>query len=208
MKVYLIRHGETALKASGAYQGWIDEPLSAEGKKALGYGTPQGFGALTTLSLTVPGGWVYVSPLKRARETASLVLPYCRQVVVEDLKEMNFGDFEGRSPDEMKNDPAYRAWVDSGCLDRCPNGETKAEFGERTCAAVASLIDMALKRGDDELFIVAHGGTQMAVLERWGEPKNEYYAWCSAPGTGWRLDTANWPACLRVLGPVDYTKES
>ena len=95
MKIYLIRHGETALKASGAYQGWIDEPLSEAGKKALGYGTPQGFGALTALSQKPPCGWVYVSPLRRARETASLALPYCRQVVVEDLKEMNFGDPDG-----------------------------------------------------------------------------------------------------------------
>lgn len=206
MKVYLIRHGETALKASGAYQGWIDEPLSAEGKKALGYGTPQGFGALTTLSLTVPGGWVYVSPLKRARETAALVLPYCRQVVVEDLKEMNFGDFEGRSPDEMKNDPAYRAWVDSGCLDCCPNGETKTEFGERTCAAVASLIDMALKRGDDELFIVAHGGTQMAVMETFVDPSKPFYTWLLDCGSGYILDTAHWQAERRLAwedGVVD-----
>ena len=198
MKVYLIRHGETALKASGAYQGWIDEPLSAEGKKALGYGTPQGFGALTTLSLTVPGGWVYVSPLKRARETASLVLPYCRQVVVEDLKEMNFGDFEGRSPDQMKNDPAYRAWVDSGCLDRCPNGETKAEFAARTCAAFERLVNVALGRGDDALYIVAHGGTQMVVMEAYVDPSKPFYSWLLECGSGYVLDTEAWPDSRRL----------
>ena len=199
MKIYLIRHGETALTASGAYQGWIDEPLSEAGKKALGHGAPQGSGALNTLSLHPPCGWVYVSPLRRARETASLVLPYSRQVVVEDLKEMHFGDFEGRTPDEMKNDPAYRAWVDSGCLDRCPNGETKAEFADRTCAAVASLIDMAMKRGDEELFVVAHGGTQMAVMETFVDPSRPFYAWLLDCGMGYVLDTERWETEQKLI---------
>ena len=190
MKIYLIRHGETALKASGAYQGWIDEPLSAEGRKAL---TP-----LLNPFPEIPGGWVYVSPLQRARETASLALPYCRQVVVEDLKEMNFGDFEGRAPDEMKDDPAYRAWVDSGCLDRCPNGETKAEFAARTCAAFEQLVDMALRRGDDALYIVAHGGTQMVVMEAYVDPSKPFYSWLLECGSGYVLDTEAWPDSRRL----------
>lgn len=186
MKIYLIRHGETALKASGAYQGWIDEPLSEAGKKALGFGT------LVSHTSRPAAGWVYVSPMRRARETAARVLPYCRQVVVEDLKEMHFGDFEGRTPDAMKRDPAYRAWVDSGCLDRCPNGETKGEFSARTCAAVSSLVDMALRRGDEALFIVAHGGTQMVVMETFVDPSRPYYSWLLDCGQGYILDTAPW----------------
>lgn len=190
MKIYLIRHGETALKAGGAYQGWIDEPLSEEGRKAL---TP-----LLNPFPDIPGGWVYVSPLRRARETASLVLPYCRQVVVEDLKEMNFGDFEGRTPDEMKEDPAYRAWVDSGCLDRCPNGETKAEFAARTCAAFERLVNVALGRGDDALYIVAHGGTQMVVMEAYVDPSKPFYSWLLECGSGYVLDTEAWPDSRRL----------
>ena len=190
MKIYLIRHGETALKASGAYQGWIDEPLSEEGRKAL---TPP----LNPFP-EIPGGWVYVSPLRRARETASLALPYCCQVVVEDLKEMNFGDFEGRTPDEMKDDPAYRAWVDSGCLDRCPNGETKAEFAARTCAAFERLVNVALGRGDDALYIVAHGGTQMVVMEAYVDPSKPFYSWLLECGSGYVLDTEAWPDSRRL----------
>lgn len=190
MKIYLIRHGETALKAGGAYQGWIDEPLSEEGRKAL---TPP----LNPFP-DIPGGWVYVSPLRRARETASLALPYCRQVVVEDLKEMNFGDFEGRTPDEMKEDPAYRAWVDSGCLDRCPNGETKAEFAARTCAAFERLVNVALGRGDDALYIVAHGGTQMVVMEAYVDPSKPFYSWLLECGSGYVLDTEAWPDSRRL----------
>ncbi len=185
MKIYLIRHGETAMKARGAYQGWIDEPLSREGREAL-------------RPILYHGGWIYVSPLRRARETAALTFPYARQAVVEDLKEMHFGDFEGRTPDEMKGDPAYRAWVDSGCLDRCPNGETKAEFSARICAAFEQLVDMALRRGDKALFLVAHGGTQMVVMEAFVDPSKPYYSWLLDCGQGYILDTEPWASERRL----------
>lgn len=193
MKICLMRHGETALKASGAYQGWVDEPLSESGKQALKY-------------RNYYGGWAYVSPMKRARETAAIGLPYARQVVIEDLKEMNFGDFEGRTPDEMKHDAAYREWVDSGCLDRCPNGETKAEFSARTCAAFASLVDMALKRGDDVLWIVAHGGTQMTVMEAFVDPSKPFYTWLLDCGAGYEMDTERWEEerQLTLLGTLSF----
>ncbi len=193
MTIYLMRHGETALKAGGAYQGWINEPLSEEGKKALE-------------SRRRYGGWVYVSPMRRARETAAIALPHARQVVVADLKEMNFGDFEGRTPAEMKEDPAYRAWVDSGCLDRCPNGETKAEFSARTCAAFSRLVDMALARGDKELWIVAHGGTQMVVMEAFVDPSRPYFSWLLDCGAGYRLDTDRWEGerKLTMLGTASF----
>ncbi len=193
MKIYLIRHGETALKSRGAYQGWIDEPLSEAGKKALVNGN-------------LYGGWVYVSPMKRARQTAAIALPYARQVVVEDLKEMNFGDFEGRTPNEMKTDPAYRGWVDSGCLDRCPNGERKKGFARRTCDAFAGLVDMALKRGDRQLWIVAHGGTQMVVMEEFVDPSRPYYSWLLDCGKGYELDTDRWVAERRLTlrGTVSF----
>ena len=197
MKIYLIRHGETALKAGGAYQGWIDVPLSEEGRKALK--------PLLNPFPNIPGGLVYVSPLLRARETASLALPYCRQVVVEDLKEMHFGDFEGRTPDEMKDDPAYRSWVDSGCLERCPNGETKTEFSVRTCAAFEQLVDMAMRRGDDALYIVAHGGTQMVVMEAYVDTSKPFYSWLMECGSGYVLDTKAWSDSRRLImeGIVD-----
>ena len=197
MKIYLLRHGETALKASGAYQGWIDEPLSESGKKAL-------------KNRFLYGGWAYVSPMKRARETAAIGLPYARQVVIEDLKEMNFGVFEGRTPNEMKSDAAYRSWVDSGCLDRCPNGETKEEFSARTCAAFASLVDMAMKRGDEALWIVAHGGTQMSVMEAFVDPSKPFYTWLLDCGAGYELDTDRWEGERRLTlrGTISFVSST
>lgn len=195
MIIELIRHGATELSERRCYQGRLDTPLSETGKHRLEASEDK-------------HNIVYITNKCRTAETAAILFPEAEQRVVPELREMDFGDFEGRNYLDMENDADYRAWVEGGCWGRCPNGENRAEFSARVCDAFSALVERALAEGQEELLIVAHGGTQMAVLERWGEPKNEYYAWCSAPGTGWRLDTANWPACLRVLGPVDYTKES
>ena len=195
MIIELIRHGATELSERRCYQGRLDTPLSEAGIKRL----------KTTKD---KHNAVYITDKRRTAETAEILFPEAEQRVVSELREMDFGDFEGRNYRDMENDADYRAWVEGGCWGRCPNGENRAEFSTRVCGAFSALVEKALAEGQEELLIVAHGGTQMAVLERWGEPKNEYYAWCSAPGTGWRLDTANWPESLRVLGAVDYTKES
>ncbi len=193
--IELIRHGATELSECRCYQGRLDTPLSEAGRNRLTASEDK-------------HNIIYITDKTRTAETADILFPEAEQRVVSELREMDFGDFEGRNYRDMENDADYRAWVEGGCWGRCPNGENRAEFSTRVCGAFSALVEKALAEGREELLIVAHGGTQMAVLERWGEPKNEYYAWCSAPGTGWRLDTANWPACLRVLGPVDYTKES
>ena len=193
--IELIRHGATELSECRCYQGRLDTPLSEAGRNRLTASEDK-------------HNIIYITDKTRTAETADILFPEAEQRVVSELREMDFGDFEGRNYRDMENDADYRAWVEGGCWGRCPNGENRAEFSTRVCGAFSALVEKAMAEGREELLIVAHGGTQMAVLERWGEPKNEYYAWCSAPGTGWRLDTANWPACLRVLGPVDYTKES
>ena len=193
--IELIRHGETDLSARRCYQGRLDTPLSESGRKNL-----RESDSLHNL--------IYITSKRRTAETAAILFPKAEQQVVEGLQEMDFGAFEGRNYQDMAEDEAYRAWVEGGCWGRCPGGEDRASFSARVCEAFAVLVENAIAEGRKELLIVAHGGTQMAVLERWGEPKKEYYAWCTAPGMGWRLDTAAWPSALRVLGTVNYTKES
>lgn len=195
MIIELIRHGATELSERRCYQGRLDTPLSEAGKTRLKESKDK-------------HNIVYITDKRRTAETAEILFPGAEQRVIAELREMDFGDFEGRNYLEMENDAAYRVWVEGGCWGRCPRGESRREFSERVCGAFSALVEKALAEGREKLLIVAHGGTQMAVLERWGEPRREYYAWCSAPGMGWRLDTANWPASLRVLGTVDYTKES
>ena len=202
MRVVLLRHGATALNEARRYQGRIDEPLSEAGRSAL---------RASALRPRI----VQVSPLRRARETASLLFPEARQVVVEALTEMDFGDFDGRSADEMADDAAYRAWVEAGCEPAPPGGESLAAFKERVVAAVGELVDNAAGADDETLssgplIIVAHGGTIMAALERFAEPRREYFEWAAPLGCGFELETDAelWRACctlelVRSLSFVD-----
>ena len=196
MIIFLIRHGETPYNVEKRYQGTRDIPLSDVGRRKLresGEHPPR----------------VYVTPLKRTQETASILFPHAEQIVVPGLREMNFGAFEGRTYLEMEQDPDYRAWVDGFCRGKCPGGESQGEFSHRTSAAFSQLVTEAAQRNENVLYIVAHGGTQMALLERHAVPVRDYYDWFCGNGCGYRLSLSRWDGgrCLQVLGSVDYTKE-
>ena len=196
MLIHLIRHGATAYNPEGRYQGTGDIPLSPAGRAAL---RPPSY---------IPEV-VYTSPLCRAVETARILFPSARLVPVPDLRELDFGKFEGRTCREMEHDPDYRIWVEGGCLGRCPGGEDRATFTTRSCAAFRALLDGALSRGEQQLTIVAHGGTQMAVLSHYARPHRDFYEWYIPPGGCFLLDSAPWAqdGCLDVLGQVRYTWE-
>ena len=199
MKVWLLRHGATACNDERRYQGRLDVPLSARGLAAL-------------RRADFDPGVVYVSPMLRAKQTAAVLFPEAELVEVPGLREMDFGAFEGRSAQEMADDPAYRAWVEGGCTGQTPGGESRADFDRRVCGAFAALTDAALDAGEDGLVILAHGGTQMAVLARCALPRRDYFEWLSPPGGGFILET-DAPAwrtghTLRLLQTVRYTREA
>jgi alpha-ribazole phosphatase len=191
--IYLIRHGVTRLNEEKRYQGLLDEPLSPAGREML-------------RRADASPARVYVSPLRRAGETAAILFPQAEQVPVADLREMDFGAFDGRGWWEMEEDPAYRAWVEGGCAGTCPGGECLADFSARTCAAFAALVDRAREAGAETLAVVAHGGTQMAVLERYGRPRKPYWSWMTGPGQGYLLTDRDWPVELTPLELLDFTE--
>ena len=196
MLIVLLRHGETAYNEQHRYQGASDVPLSERGRAKL------------RTADNAPDE-VIVTPLCRTKQTAAILFPNAKQIVCDDLREMDFGDFEGRTYDEMKNDAAYGAWLDSGCETACPNGESKAAFCERVCRAFERCVDYAAARGIEKLTIVAHGGTQMAVLSRFVLPHRDYYEWNAPNAGGFVLDASQWRArrVLRVVKTVCYAEE-
>ena len=175
MHVRLIRHGMTAGNAVRRYVGITDEPLCPEGRAAAEQ-KPKDY----TLDR------VYVSPLKRARETAAILFPNAEQIVINDLHEMDFGVFEGRSGDEMKNDPAYRAWVEDRCTGICPGGESQADFHARVKRAFTETV-CALE--SDATFVV-HGGVIMSILWQFAEPKKDFYDWVAPNLSGYEAEVS------------------
>ena len=197
MLIYLLRHGLTEYNAQKRYQGQRDIPLSPEGLAQL-------------RRADIDPKVVYISTLQRTAQTAKVLFPKAKLVPVDGLKEMCFGSFEGRNYVEMERDPDYQAWVAANCESSCPDGERKDEFSDRICKTFAALVDKALADGEDMLVILAHGGTQMAALERYALPQRGYYQWCGPNAGGYVLDARDWAAqhVLHLVKTVQYTKES
>ena len=197
MLIYLLRHGLTAYNAEKRYQGQRDIPLSPAGRAQL-------------RQADLRPETVYITPLCRTRQTAEVLFPGARLVEVKDLQEMCFGSFEGKNYVEMEHDADYQAWVQANCESKCPDGERKDDFSNRICIAFSALVDKALADGEELLVILAHGGTQMAAMERYALPRRGYYAWCGPNAGGYVLDAADWAEKrqLRLVKTVQYTKDA
>ena len=163
ISVVFIRHGSTKGNLEKRYIGRTDEPLCDIGIEQ----------ALELRAHDFPKEHVFISPMKRTRQTAEIIFPESGYVTEEDFREIDFGDFEGKSFSELSDNADYRHWVDSGCTLPIPNGESVAGFKDR-CAQAFKKIVSSLPDGAEVTFVV-HGGVIMAVLEAFAEPKRDFY---------------------------------
>ncbi len=173
MTINLIRHGRTKGNSEKRYIGRTDEPLSGEGEKDLQSGNYPDCEK------------VYVSPMLRCRQSAQIIYPAKTKIIIDDFRECDFGIFEGHNYEELSDNPLYTKWLDSyGTMD-FPQGEGIKDFKMRTVRAFDKIIEREMCTCKDScISIVAHGGTIMAILERY-ESLHDYYRWQAANGCGY-----------------------
>ena len=183
LSIILLRHGKTEGNLENRYNGRTDDPLCP-----LGIQEAEAEPHYPEVPL------VYASPLRRAQQTAQIFFPNAAIQTVQDLREMDFGDFEGRTAQEMENDPVYRAWVAGGCVDACPGGEGIPEFAKRTTTAFAASVSDAILRGESRVGVAVHGGVIMAVMYAFSGADQPYHAWYVRNCGGFEitLDEAEW----------------
>ena len=170
-KIILIRHGQTRGNTEGRYIGTTDEPLM-ESEAAF----------LEKYSIG-PVDAVFTSPMKRCMMTAQILFPGQALLLVKNLRECDFGDFENKNYQEMSGDPVYQAWLDSGGMSGFPNGETVDGFTARTVKGFEQISRTILERGFETAAVVCHGGTIMSLLAAYGFPERDYYSWHAENGT-------------------------
>lgn len=152
--VLLIRHGATKGNLERRYIGRTDEPLCPVGVEQI-------------KALRKPAAeHIFVSPMLRTRQTAQQLFPDQTHILLEGLRETDFGIFEGKSADELAENPDYRAWVDGWCRGPIPGGESKADVVFRAAAAFLQAMERTAE-GETAAF-VTHGGVIMALMERFG----------------------------------------
>jgi len=172
VKWVLIRHGQTQGNLEHRYIGCrTDEALCPAGVEKL-RGT-----------VYPPVRRVFVSPMKRCLETAELLYPGVPVEIVADFRECDFGDFENRNYAELNGRADYQAWIDSNGEMPFPNGESRAAFAQR-CAKAFD----AIRLQQEDCALVAHGGTLMAIMEKYAKPAGSYFDYQAKNGEGFLLE--------------------
>ncbi|MCR5674107.1 MAG: histidine phosphatase family protein [Lachnospiraceae bacterium] len=184
--VFMIRHGETPGNAEKRYIGCrTDEGLSAEGvaRAARFYGAhPNLPGRSGTFR-------VCTSPMRRAAETAEILFPPDRRegsliVRISDLREIDFGDFEGKTHGELLGSPAYQDWLNTGGTTPIPGAERREDFIDRSFRGFHEALGDARK--EETIAVVCHGGNIMAVMSRL--TGGEYYSFLTGNLGGYCLE--------------------
>lgn len=175
-EILLLRHSMTRGNLEGRYIGCrTDEPLCGEGIRLI-------------RSRSYPeADRIYASPMRRCIETAQVIWGDVRPVIlVPELRECDFGAFENKNYAELNGDPAYQAWIDSGGTLPFPEGESMEAFRAR-CREGFQRIAGEIRGTALRAAAVVHGGTIMAVLERFGCPKRAYFDYQVKNGCGYLL---------------------
>lgn len=163
MRVIFIRHGKTKGNNENRYIGFTDEKLSKEGRNEIKRKKHEYPKADRIIS----------SPMIRCRETAEIIYGNIYEVY-DELKECNFGDFENKNFEELKNNEAYIKWLENNCETSFPNGESRLGFQVRCCKCFEKII---LNNKIDRIAFVVHGGTIMSIIEKFYYKKTSFYEW-------------------------------
>jgi alpha-ribazole phosphatase len=156
-RFWLIRHGEPAEEARERCYGSLDVELSARGREQMA--------RVAEYIGTEPVAAIYTSPRSRALESARILAAgaSCPIEIAEDLREIDFGAFEGLRFDEIAAlyPDLYEQWMEEPVKVRFPNGESFCEMRAR----VFRVFDTIRRKWDGQtLAIVSHGGVNRILI--------------------------------------------
>ena len=119
MELILIRHLKTPGNEKRQYIGSTDEELSEQ--EVLNFKQRYKIDSYPQVEQVI------VSPMKRCIQTAELIYPKNQITQEVLLKECDFGIFEGKTYEELKDREEYQAWLDSGGTIAFPEGEEQKD---------------------------------------------------------------------------------
>jgi broad specificity phosphatase PhoE len=198
-RVFIIRHGETEWSLNGKHTGRTDIPLTANGEKRV---RATGQAMVGDDRLIVPSSLahIYVSPRQRAQRTFELLnlgikstLPWQAHgeaacsglhcdagiVVTDDIREWDYGDYEGLTSPEIRKIRAEQGFEGTWDIwrDGCPGGESPQDVTERLDRLIAEIREKYHRAALDDpkgesaansnVLIVAHGHILRAFAMRW-----------------------------------------
>jgi len=161
--LYLIRHGATLNDGVKRYKGSIDVPLSEEGIEQIKKVSLYLGQRLKDQKLVV-----YSSPLSRALRSAEIISQVfnLKPVIVPELRERNFGIWEGMSFDEIKEryPEEFSLWASNPLRYSPPQGESTIEVRDRVMKALKWILQPSDSSFQPDIIVVAHGGVNRIIL--------------------------------------------
>ena len=117
--IYFIRHGQTKYNVEGRFVGSTDLPLSEEGRQNI-------FNKWDGVEAHIDREIIFTSPMKRCLETAGIIFPNDRYEIIKNMREMNFGIFEGKTHNELENLEEYKldSRITSTLVEKTKNSKT------------------------------------------------------------------------------------
>ena len=175
MSIYLIRHGKTEANEQHLYCGSTDLPLSDGGREEL----------LSMRYDITPERFV-TSGMKRTDETLQILFGTVPYSVDTRFREVDFGDFEMKSYEMLKNDPAYQAWLTGDNESNVPpGGESGAQMTRRVLRALRDI--------PDGTAIITHGGVIAAIMASLFPREGKHrYQWQPQNGRGYEISGSSY----------------
>lgn len=179
LKIHLIRHGATDANYDGRYIGCkTDLPLAPEGLNEL---------RMLKDDIDYPEiERLYSSPMLRCRQTGAVLYPDFEPVMVEELKEYDFGSFENKTAAELESNPNFIPWT-SGRLSAPPGGEDNSGFIKRICVGFNKIVLDMIESGLTESAVIMHGGAIMMLLGVSAVPRSKPVEWTADNGRGYSV---------------------
>lgn len=201
-RISIIRHGMTEANESGIYIGSTDIPLSQKGAGEL---------ASKMDEYDYPSVQrVYSSPLCRCTETAEILFPEIELVKSDGLRELDLGEFEGKTVGELIKRDDYKKWLKGGADTRAPKGESFSEMTARAFSALHNIITDMMQEGITRTAIITHAGIITNMLVGFGLPKYEPKYLQARAGEGFDImvTTQMWlnSQAFEIMGYCPYDK--
>ncbi len=177
--IHLIRNMPCEGNLEGRYIGRTESPLApsslgdlVELKKKFRYPQAQAF---------------YASPSTRCVDTLRILYPEADPEVVLEMAECDFGDWENKTAQELKQDPKFLEWMEGGGQAAPPNGESGVVFLQRVCKGFETLVQNMMVQGQTSAVLVTHAGVITGLLSAYGLPRAQPYEWMCEPGCGYSV---------------------
>lgn len=160
--IALFRHGLTVENKRKAYLGWTDSSLCPDSP---------------IMSTSNMYDLYFSSDLPRCITTANKLFPNKDLTLLTHLREMNFGKWEGKTYEDLKEVPLYQRWLSDPIVYCPPEGESFVDFIKRLEIGWEKITKKIISQNVRRCAIITHGGVIRYLLSEYAPIKSDFWSW-------------------------------